>query len=63
MPREKTTLLNRNEVAQRLGMTFRAIVHRWDGLMADGLKAFQIGRIWKVRESELQRFIDQMEKA
>ena len=54
-------LLSRKQIAELWGMELKALDHVWDSLLAQGLKAFKIGREWRVRRVELLRFIENQE--
>jgi excisionase family DNA binding protein len=43
------------EVAERLGMS-KDTIHNW--IKAGRLKASRIGRFWRIRERDLEAFID-----
>lgn len=53
---EQDKLLTQKDVAERLSISTRT-VGEW--LRSGKLKGMKIGKLWRVKESELQRFIDE----
>ena len=53
---ERDKLLTQKEVAERLTLSPKTV---GDWLRAGKLKGIKIGRLWRVKESDLQRFIDE----
>jgi len=55
--------LNMRQVGEVLGVSYASIRHLWPELLASGLRAFKVGREWRVRVKSLEKYMEDQEAA